>query len=77
MKKLDLRKEKHCREFLKSMKVQGKQVIEFILESGRKISVDEMSKSEAIQYANDMYLDLYKGNPDGGEVNTDIDLGLN
>lgn len=76
-KKLDLRKPVDCREFLSSITIDNRKVTKFTLVSGRELSVSEMSDSEAVQYANDLYFGLFKGKEGGGFVDTNIDRGLN
>jgi hypothetical protein len=72
VKKLDLTKPKDCREFLKAFKVDGRSVEFFELENGRKVRVDEMSDSELIQYAGEIYFNWLGGREGGGPVDTDI-----
>ena len=73
---LDLNIPRDCKTFLKSIKVDGKEVTELTLKGGRKLKVDDMTDEELILYANELYLNWFKGK-EGGFVDTHIRTGTN
>lgn len=76
LKNIDLRVPAQCREFLKSIRVDGRAVTQFELESKKIITVDEMTDDQAVYYANQMYVEWLGGSTKGGPVSTNIDRGL-
>jgi hypothetical protein len=71
-KSIDLTIAKDCKEFLNAVRFDDIGVKEFRLENGKTITVDTMNDSELVQYANQMYFDIYGGKDGGGPVDTNI-----
>lgn len=63
MKKLDLSKVKDCRFYLENLELEfadgeKRRVLELQLADGRQVKMKDLTDSEAIQYANNLYEDL-------------------
>ena len=71
-KEVDLTNPKDCREFLESIKVDGKQVKSFWLAAGVEITIDEMNDEMLIQYANQLHQEMFGGKE---QVDTEIYTG--
>jgi hypothetical protein len=63
IKQLDLSKVEDCRWYLKNFKLRFKngetrKVTEAVLKDGKKVQFSDLSDSQAVQYANQLYEDL-------------------
>lgn len=62
-KSLDLSKIKDCRYYLEHLEIEfeggeKRKVLELALNDGRQVKMKDLTDSEAIQYANDLYEQL-------------------
>lgn len=63
MRRLDLSKIEDCRFYLENLELEfeggeKRKVLELQLDDGRTVKMNDLSDSEAIQYANDLYESL-------------------
>ena len=68
MRRLDLSKIEDCRFYLENLELEfeggeKRKVLELQLDDGRTVKMNDLSDSEAIQYANDLYESALSLNP--------------
>lgn len=69
MNKIDLDKPDDARKFLRGIKIRGGRIEFVVLESGKQLSIEEMSDDQVVRYAKDVYLDYCGGTEgEGGHV---------
>lgn len=69
MNEIDLDNPRDARKFLRGVKILGKRITEVILEGGALLLVEDMTDSQAVRYAKDVYFDYCGGvEGHGGEI---------
>lgn len=52
---------KDAKQFLRGIRIEGKPMAYVVLESGRKLMVEEMTNDELVAYAREVYIDIFDG----------------
>ena len=61
MKRIDLDNVNDARKFLRGVRIADKKIDFLELESGKQINIEDLSDSEAIRYAKDIWFDFCGG----------------
>jgi hypothetical protein len=62
---IDLDNPIDAKKFLRGIRIQGKEITVVTLESGRKLEIEAMTDAELVNYARELYIDVFNGESGG------------